>query len=238
MKKKFSIIIPTLNEEKNIGGQLKLLRKLAPEAELIVSDGRSTDNTRSIAKKLADHVVTEGADPGRRKSIGAGRNHGARAATTDVLVFCDADTVPQKKFFSNMLKAFKDYPVVGYGCKVLPRDVGFMSNAIFELLNLLVFASSVINRPTISGNCVAYRKKAFFEVGGFDAEMQASEDQDLCIRISRKGRVVYDPHTVAWTSSRRLKQMGWLGLALDWGRTTLNFVFGRKNKRYAIVREV
>jgi cellulose synthase/poly-beta-1,6-N-acetylglucosamine synthase-like glycosyltransferase len=237
MKPDFTIIVPALNEEKHLADELKALRRLAPNAEIIVSDGRSTDNTRKIARELADKVVMQSKDY-PHKSIGAGRNLGAKAASTEIMLFCDADTVPQKRFLKNMRVAFKDYAVVGYGAKVLPRGVGFMDRAIFEFLNLLVFVSSAFGRPTISGNCVAYRKKAFFEVEGFDEEMQASEDQDLCIRISRKGRVVYDAHSIAWTSSRRLKEMGWFGLMLDWGRTTLNFVFGRKNKRYAIVREV
>ncbi|MFA4946447.1 MAG: glycosyltransferase [Candidatus Micrarchaeia archaeon] len=232
-----SIIVPTLNEETRIRDTLASLRRAAPGAEIIVSDGASTDRTVALARKAGARVVFEAKDPKRRKSIGAGRNKGARAARGEILWFVDADTRPEPAFYKSMLRAFADPQVVGAGCKIMPRDASFMDEALFEFLNLLVFSSIVVGRPTIAGNCVAYRRDAFFEIKGFDEEMEASEDQDLCIRISRLGRVVYMKDVTATTSSRRLKKMGWLGLAADWGKTTLNFLFGKKNRSYAIVRE-
>ncbi|MBI5228779.1 glycosyltransferase [Candidatus Micrarchaeota archaeon] len=234
----FSIVVPTLNEEKRIEDELRKIRELAPEAELIVADGWSADKTREIAEGLANKVVLEGESPKERKSIGAGRNRGAKEASTEIIVFIDADTLPQKRFFHRMLKAFEDPRVVCYGCKIMPRDVGFADHMLFEFFNILIFFSAIMGRPAIAGNCVAYRKSAFDAIKGFDEEMQASEDQDLCVRISKLGKVVYDRHVIAFTSSRRLKKLGWFGLLLDWGRTTLNFLLGIKTKRYAIVREI
>lgn len=229
-----SIVVPTLNEEKRIAVTLKHLRDCCPGVEIIVPDGRSEDHTVRIAQEYADKIIVEK----KRKSIGAGRNQGARYASAPIILFNDADTLPEKHFFNAMRAAFDDERVAGVGCKIMPREAGFMANAIFEFLNLLVFASVVAGRPSIAGNCVAYRKKAFWAVKGFDEEMEASEDQDLCIRVSRLGEVVYLKDVTAWTSSRRLKKMGWLGLLLDWGKTTANFLLGRKTRRYAIVREV
>ena len=94
------------------------------------------------------------------------------------------------------------------------------------------------SNPAISGNCVAYRADAFWKIKGFDEEMEASEDQDLSVRMSRLGYVRFFNQYTAFTSSRRLKKFGWLGLFFDWGKTTLNFCLGRKNRRYAIVREL
>ena len=59
MKPAFTLIVPTLNEEKHLAEELKALRRLAPKAEIIVSDGRSTDDTRKIARELADKVVMQ-----------------------------------------------------------------------------------------------------------------------------------------------------------------------------------
>ena len=73
---------------------------------------------------------------------------------------------------------------------------------------------------------------------GFDEEMEASEDQDLCVRIAKRGAVVYDKNVVTFTSNRRLKKFGLFGLTWDWGKTTLNFLIGIKTKRYAIIREI
>ena len=234
-KPAFSIVTPTLNEEKIICETLGALKKMAPDAEYVVADGRSSDKTEQVALKCGAHVVFEGKG---FRSIGAGRNAGARAAKSDILVFIDADTVPDKAFFPRMLKEFEDPSVVGVGCKIMPRELTPMREFIFEILNLFVKLSVRLDRPSIAGNCVAYRRDAFFKISGFDEEMQASEDQDLCVRISRLGRVVYFKDVTAFTSSRRLKKMGWLGLLFDWGGTTLNFLTGKKTERYAIIREI
>ncbi len=237
-KPEVSIIVPTLNEEKRITETLTALKKAAPGVELIVADGASTDKTVMLARKMHARVVQETRDPKHRKSIGAGRNAGARAAKAEILWFVDADTRPNDLFCCRMLKEFEDPNVVGVGYKIMPRDVKLMDNLLFEFLNGLVWASVAVGRPAIAGNCVAYRRDAFFKIKGFDEEMEASEDQDLCIRISKYGRVVYMRDVVATTSSRRLKKMGWFGLAMDWGKTTINFLLGRKTRRYVIVREV
>ncbi|MEM0475890.1 MAG: glycosyltransferase [Candidatus Norongarragalinales archaeon] len=232
-----SIIVPTLNEEKIIASTLTRLRELAPDAELIVADGGSTDHTRAIARRIADKVVRSTAE-GEHKSIGAGRNAGARAASADILLFNDADTIPEPEFFDKVKRAFEDPRVVGVGCKIIPAQVGVLSHAVFAFFNFLIWASVKVGRPAIAGNCVAYRADAFWKIGGFDEEMEASEDQDLCVRISRLGKVRLLSDITASTSSRRLKKLGWFGLFIDWGKTTLNFALGRKNRRYAIVREI
>jgi glycosyltransferase involved in cell wall biosynthesis len=231
-----SIIIPTLNEEKIIGVILEKIRKAAPAGvEIIVADGRSHDHTVEIALKHGARVVFEGRG---FPSIGSGRNAGAKVARADLFLFNDADTAPDPRFFDIVRKDFQDERVVGIGCKVMPDESGALTRAFFSFLNFLVRFSVWVGRPSIAGNCVAYRKKQFWQIKGFDEEMQASEDQDLCIRISKLGKVVYHHGIVAVTSSRRLKKFGLFGLIIDWGRTTINFLLGRKTKRYAIIREV
>ena len=83
---KFSIIIPTLNEEKTILCCLLDLQPLRDRSEIIVIDGVSADNTRSLAAPLADKVYIS--EKGRSKQM----NIGARQARGDILIFLHADT--------------------------------------------------------------------------------------------------------------------------------------------------
>ncbi len=83
---KFSIIIPTLNEEKIIEDCLSALQPLRDDCEIIIVDGDSTDNTRIVAAPLADKVIISA------KSRAKQMNSGARQATGDVLIFLHADT--------------------------------------------------------------------------------------------------------------------------------------------------
>ncbi|HIH20582.1 TPA: glycosyltransferase [Candidatus Micrarchaeota archaeon] len=233
-----SIVLPTLNEEKNLAHTLHSLKKMFPKAEIVVADGGSKDDTMAIASKAGVKVCLEKVKKGNPPSIGAGRNTGAREATREYLFFCDADNVPPKLFFERAVKAFEDPGIVGFGGKVMPNNATFLQNWVFEVFNLIVQVSGLLGQPVIAGNAAAYKRKQFFAAGGFDEEMQASEDQDLCRRIGRKGKVVYDKQVVTYTSNRRLKKFGLMGLLLDWGKTTLNFLLGIKTKRYAIIREI
>ena len=83
---KFSIIIPTLNEEKTILHCLLDLQPLRNRSEIIVVDGESADNTRTLAAPLAHKVTIS--EKGRAKQM----NIGAWQATGDILIFLHADT--------------------------------------------------------------------------------------------------------------------------------------------------
>ena len=56
---KFSIIIPTLNEEQTLNTNQKTLIALKNKlnAEIIIVDGKSDDNTTSMAKLFADKFI-------------------------------------------------------------------------------------------------------------------------------------------------------------------------------------
>lgn len=81
-----SVIIPTLNEAEN----LSLLLPHLPEwlDEVIIVDGRSTDDTVEVAKSILPNakIVME-----KRKGKGVALRSGFAAATGDILVMMDAD---------------------------------------------------------------------------------------------------------------------------------------------------
>jgi cellulose synthase/poly-beta-1,6-N-acetylglucosamine synthase-like glycosyltransferase len=83
---------------------------------------------------------------------------------------------------------------------------------------------------------VAYKRKPFFEVGSFDESMAASEDFDLCKKISRKGKVIFCRNVTIRTSRRRLEKLGLWGLISDWTRVTVQYLMGKKMKEYQIFR--
>lgn len=84
---KLSIIIPARDEAANLGAVLTGIRRQLPDAELIVVDDGSTDDTGRIAMDAGAHVVRHPQALGNGAAVKAG----ARRAGGDVLVFMDGD---------------------------------------------------------------------------------------------------------------------------------------------------
>lgn len=82
-----SIILPAKNEAAALRGLLPRLRAAQAEAEIIVVDDGSTDETRALC---AEHGVLCLSSP-YAMGNGAAIKRGARAASGDLLVFMDAD---------------------------------------------------------------------------------------------------------------------------------------------------
>jgi hypothetical protein len=81
-----SVVIPTLNEEANIGWVLQ--RMPAWVEEVIIVDGGSKDRTIEVAKAMRPDVVVV---TDRRKGKGIALRTGFETATHEVIVMIDAD---------------------------------------------------------------------------------------------------------------------------------------------------
>ncbi|HET6587307.1 MAG TPA: glycosyltransferase family 2 protein [Oleiagrimonas sp.] len=84
---RLSIILPAKNEAPALADLLPRLRAMQPEAEIIVVNDGSTDDTPTIC---ADNHVTCLSSP-YAMGNGAAIKRGARAASGDILVFMDGD---------------------------------------------------------------------------------------------------------------------------------------------------
>ena len=170
---KFSIIIPTLNEEKTIQSCLLALQPLRNVCEIIIVDGESADNTRILAAPLADTVITSA--KGRAKQM----NSGARQATGDVLIFLHADTclpenavqLLQQEVSSTRLWGRFDIHLSGKP---------FMLKVIAQMMN---WRSRLTGIAT--GDQVIFVKRLAFEETGQYPEISLMEDVALCKALKK-----------------------------------------------------
>jgi len=86
-QKSISIILPAKNEGKSLQTLLPAIRKQCPEAQILVVNDGSTDDTRAICQTAGVDLVTHPYSKGN----GAAIKSGARAARGEILVFMDAD---------------------------------------------------------------------------------------------------------------------------------------------------
>src|SRR3546814_921706 len=84
---RLSVILPAKNEADGLRQTLPRLREAQPEAELIVVDDGSIDDTAEVAAAHGARVLSSPYSMGN----GAAIKRGARAASGEILVFMDAD---------------------------------------------------------------------------------------------------------------------------------------------------
>jgi glycosyltransferase involved in cell wall biosynthesis len=130
---KLSLIMPARNEAAALGPLLEEIRRLLPEAEMIVVDDGSTDGTPAIATGCGARVISHPYPKGN----GAAVKTGARAATGDILVFMDADGQHRPEDIPRLLAKLEE----GYDMAVGARGMGDhagahrgLANAVFNRL--------------------------------------------------------------------------------------------------------
>lgn len=105
-----SIVLPALNEARSLDTLLPALEERFPEAEIIVVNDGSTDDTAAVCER---HRVRMVRNP-YRMGNGASIKRGARAARGRILAFMDADGQHQPEQLARLLKRFHsdDYDMV------------------------------------------------------------------------------------------------------------------------------
>lgn len=203
---KLSVIIPTLNEDENLGRCIKSLsEQTRQDFEVIIVDGGSIDDTVDIADSNGFKVIK--VKKTRPHDVSTAKNLGAKYARGDILFFLDADMSLEPNCFEVLDDGYNEPDVVGIALKVLPADSTLIEKAMYECNNVLARLGNMIGVQEISYfSCHSYRKDAFMNVGGFRVDLLACEDLDLSLRVRHLGRYVVTPRTTLWTSPRRLRE--------------------------------
>jgi glycosyltransferase involved in cell wall biosynthesis len=99
-----SIVMPARNEATALVGLLPALRARFPQAEILVVDDGSTDDTASLCEQHQVRCLRRPYSMGN----GAAIKHGARHARGDLIVFMDADGQHRPEHVAQLLSRFHD----------------------------------------------------------------------------------------------------------------------------------
>jgi len=194
-----SIVIPTLNAEKDLGPTLECLSAPAWPTEIIIADGGSTDATPTIAGEAGTKfVATLG---GRGPQLAAG----AQYATGDWLLFVHADTRPQpgwahvvRDFMENKANRFR----AGY-FQFLLNDP---APAARRIEDLVAWRNRVLSLPYGDQGLLISRE--FYDFLGGYAPIRLMEDVDMVRRIG--GKRLIPLASAAVTSAVRYQRDGYI----------------------------
>lgn len=139
---KISIVIPAKNEASSIGELLKKLKQKFHDAEVIVINDGSTDNTANIVlennAKLISHPYSMG--------NGAAIKAGARAATGDILITMDADGQHDPEEIPKLLKKMDEGFEMVVGARSSQSQAGkrrWLGNAFYNYIASLIVGKKI-----------------------------------------------------------------------------------------------
>ena len=203
---KLSIVIPAYNEENYLPATFDgILAAKIGDMEVIVVDNQSTDSTSQIAEARGATVIIE-----TERNIGKVRNTGAGAATGDVLVFIDADSIVRPGIFEKIIDAMSDESCLGGSAAVEYEPIESRLIIVWFMLLWPVVGKLTKMRGGALQFC---RSEVFHELGGYDATIYVGEDIDFHWRLDRlagecKGYTSFIEEPKVLTSSRRWNRMG------------------------------
>ena len=176
---RLSIVIPALNESANLARLLPDLAAHEREAELLVVDGGSTDDSQAVVARVGA-VRWLSAPRGRAGQM----NAGARAAQGDVLLFLHADTTLPAGAGAAIRAALADPAVVG----------GRFDVRLDSRRRLLAVVGWLMNRRSrLTGICTGdqgiFVRRAVFEALEGYPDIPLMEDVELTRRLKRQGRL-------------------------------------------------
>ncbi|MFF0292038.1 bifunctional polysaccharide deacetylase/glycosyltransferase family 2 protein [Kitasatospora sp. NPDC004614] len=208
-----TVLVPAYNELECIANTLNSLAASDYPIEVIVIDDGSTDGTADIVEEMNLPFVRliRKVNGGKPSAL----NAGIAAASYDLVVMMDGDTVFEPSTVRELVQPFAD-PKVGAiagNAKVGNRDslIGAWQHIEYVLgHNLDRRMYDVLNViPTIPGAVGAFRKEALRQVGGMSDDTLA-EDTDITIAVLCAGwRVVYAERARAWTEAPASLQQLW-----------------------------
>ena len=185
-----SIIIPTLNEEKNI---LNLLRSIKIQeldekhylCEVIVVDNGSSDKTIINAKSEGAKTYSK-----PELSIAGLRNFGAKNSSGELLVFLDADNILTRNALNNLVKKINNEKIGALCAHLRPlNNATWVEKAWYY--HLKPINMELFKLDFLYSGAFVIRRDVFFKIGQFNENLRIGEDSELSVKLKNKDYEIF-----------------------------------------------
>ena len=182
-----TVIIPAYGRSPHLESCLRALCNNRLQArEIIVSHSGGYDPTGWLSRQYPEVRVLHSPS---RLFAGTARNVGAESAKGKFLAFCDCDVLPSLDWLEEISKALKEHPesfIVGAVGMAESGGYWGTANWLCEFSEMAPWHPARKQNGGASCN-MALRADHFRKVGGFDENLQFSEDTALFFKLRASG---------------------------------------------------
>jgi glycosyltransferase involved in cell wall biosynthesis len=196
-----SVVVPVRDEEASIRTLLEgLLSQSLPPDEIVITDGGSIDQTRTIIESFIHDgapiklIVDQNSLPGRSRNLAVAQ------ARNEWIAFIDAGIKPCAGWLSSLAEQAANSADVVYGSYEPITDSFFRECAAIAYVPPATVTPDGPVRPRSIASALM-RRAAWTEAGGFPEDLRSAEDLVFMDNVERAGfRSVRAPRAlVYWT---------------------------------------
>lgn len=185
-----SIVIPYGGDFAHLKMQVSRLyeQDYAGELEIIISCNRGRVAVEDISPGQPGRYTLRVIDASARRGPSYARNVGWRAASGELVLFCDADDEVYPDWVSEMHKSLRVYDAVGGSLHYSRINDSSLASWHSQLQEK---PSSKFDHLYFVPSCnLGVRRRVLKELGGFSESLSCGEDIDFCWRAQYAGHVL------------------------------------------------
>lgn len=196
----FSVVIPLFNKEKHLHACLEsVVNQSFVDFEIVVVNDGSTDKSVALLENFSDQGLKVYNQ--KKQGVSAARNYGIAQAKGNYIALLDADDTWENNHLQELHQAIQKFPEAGLYCNAYqlryPNQIVVQAKYTLPAKRMAIcvvedYFKASLQHPLANCNAVAFPKKAFEKIGGFDTEFQRSEDILLWIRLALHFPVVFN----------------------------------------------
>jgi len=211
-KHTYSIIIACRNEEQNLPGLFRALENIIYPTnmyEIIIADDASTDNSTALLQDFAQRsnnvsVVFLDKKDKTLKGKKAALKAAISKAEKDILLFTDADCLPDKNWLSSYNNYFSENVAMVIGFS--PELTNNRFRRFTQYFNAGLYAATTgLGIPfSCTGRNFALKRTVFYQIGGYDSfGKEVSGDDKLLLNLvfKQKYKIAYNAEAPVFTRS-------------------------------------
>ena len=195
----FSVVIPAYNRTNVIKRAIdSVLSQTFTDFEIIIVDDGSDDNL----KKYCDDYNSSYIYYYRQEYSGSNpaRNSGIRHSRGYYVSFLDSDDAWEPEYLNEVYKKFSQNDE--YGFVWVKHIKKYLPNGPVKLINYKKLEGNVYKNVLkqgflINSSCISAKKSLLESIGGWDNDLQACQDDDICFRLSKITKVGYVDKTLS-----------------------------------------